>query len=368
MNTKRWNLKAVIAHADQTNDQTNDQTIEQSTFIQEAAEMIKQGEVVAFPTETVYGLGADATSTLAVQKIFEAKGRPNDNPLIIHISNINQLDGVADTSSLMAQQLMAHFWPGPLALVLPVIEGALSKAVTAGLNTVAVRMPDQPIALALIEASGCLIAAPSANRSGRPSPTKAEHVLEDLDGRIAGVLDGGSTGVGVESTVVELLENQVRILRPGGITTSQLKEVVDVIDDQQQEGPLNQEEAPRSPGMKYTHYAPKGLMTIVKGSSPDVLKKWIQQDIDIASLRGERTGILTYEPNAASYRADLVATCGRMNHPEEIAQQLYEVLRRFDQQKISYILAEACPREGLGDAIMNRLMKAAAYRLVELKM
>ncbi|MGQ3482061.1 L-threonylcarbamoyladenylate synthase, partial [Paenibacillus sp. TY11] len=231
--------------------------------IREAAVLLQAGETVAFPTETVYGLGADARSTKAVEAVFFAKGRPSDNPLIVHISDAAQLDGMVAEINDTARALMNTFWPGPLTLVLPVVPQTLSSRVTAGLDTVGVRMPDHPIALRLIAEAGCPLAAPSANRSGRPSPTLAQHVQEDLEGRIGGILDGGPTGVGLESTVVQAGDDgTVTILRPGGVTVEQLAAVARavVLDPALAATPGEDADspAPRSPGMKYTHYAPRG--------------------------------------------------------------------------------------------------------------
>jgi L-threonylcarbamoyladenylate synthase len=337
-------------------------TLSSDPQIQEAASLIKAGKTVAFPTETVYGIGCDARSGQAVEAVFAAKGRPNDNPLIVHVADMEQMDGVVDTSNEIARNLMERFWPGPLTVVLPVKPGAVSSAVTAGLNTLAVRMPDHPVALSLIRASGCLVAAPSANRSGRPSPTRAEHVTDDLDGLIDGIVDGGPTGIGLESTVIEIVGSHVHILRPGGITIEQLREVVPVVT-------LDSAlitEVPRSPGMKYTHYAPKGEMTVIKGSSQDKVSEWIQREIDAAAKRGERTGVLTYKEHAERYHADVVIPCGRWNHPEETAHELYHALRKFDQEVVGFILAEACTEEGVGLAVMNRLMKAAGHQVVQI--
>ena len=258
---------------------------ERSAAYEEAAMLLAAGKTVAFPTETVYGLGGDARSTTAVEAIFAAKGRPSDNPLIVHVADQRQVDELVKPYGETAAQLMAKFWPGPLTIVLPVREDAVSSRVTAGLDTVAVRMPDHPVALELIRASGCPIAAPSANRSGRPSPTRAEHVRADLDGRIAGIVDGGATGVGVESTVVAVNDDgSIQVLRPGGITPAMLREVspqvtIDPAVDPERgmlqaaasKGETQEAAAPRSPGMKYRHYAPKGVMQLVQGESAEAV-------------------------------------------------------------------------------------------------
>ncbi|QDY84482.1 threonylcarbamoyl-AMP synthase [Paenibacillus polymyxa] len=339
--------------------------------IREAALLLQAGETVAFPTETVYGLGADARSTKAVEAVFAAKGRPSDNPLIVHISDAAQLNGMVAEINDTARALMNAFWPGPLTLVLPVVPQALSSRVTAGLDTVGVRMPDHPIALRLIREAGCPLAAPSANRSGRPSPTLAQHVLEDLEGRIGGILDGGPTGVGLESTVVQVGDDgTVTILRPGGVTAEQLAAVARavVLDPALAATPGQDADslAPRSPGMKYTHYAPRGRLSVVQGPSSDEVTGWIRAALAEAATRGERTAVLAFDEHAADYAGERVYTLGRLDALHEAAQRLYGVLRRCDEDGVTYILAEACPPKGLGDAVMNRLLKAAGHRIIRL--
>lgn len=334
-------------------------------FLTEAGAMIAEGGTVAFPTETVYGLGADARSTKAVEAIFTAKGRPSDNPLIVHIAHIGQLDDLVEEVDPTSRRLMDAFWPGPLTLVLPVRSGAVSPRVTAGLATVAVRMPDHPIALSLIRAAGCPVAAPSANRSGRPSPTVAAHVYGDLDGRIGGIVDGGPTGVGLESTVVvvETEGDRIRVLRPGGVTVADLQHAVpgaEVIVELTAE----EAEAPRSPGMKYAHYAPQGRLTIVQGDK-ERAAAWVRDSLAEAKRMGERTGVLTVAEHTGLYEADLVIGCGSAGDMNAVAQELYAALRRFDQARITYILAEGYESsEGIGLAVMNRLNKAAGHRAV----
>lgn len=337
--------------------------------LQAAAACIRQGQTVAFPTETVYGLGADARSTVAVEAVFVAKGRPSDNPLIVHIAHRDQLDTLVTEVNETAEALMAAFWPGPLTLVLPVRSGAVSPRVTAGLDTVAVRMPDHPVALQLIAAAACPVAAPSANRSGRPSPTLASHVREDLDGRIGGIVDGGPTGVGVESTVVQVGDDgTVTILRPGGITAEQLSAVAARVATDPAllaEGADGVgSPAPRSPGMKYTHYAPAGALCVVEGP-PAAVAAWISAALAEAAQRGERTAVLAFAEHAEQYRADAVFSLGDASELEEAARRLYAALRNCDEQGATYIVAEACSREGLGAAVMNRLLKAAGNQLIQ---
>ncbi|WP_019635557.1 L-threonylcarbamoyladenylate synthase [Paenibacillus fonticola] len=338
--------------------------------IQEAAAVLASGGTVAFPTETVYGLGADARSTPAVEAIFAAKGRPSDNPLIVHIADMRQLDGLVTEVNETARRLMEAFWPGPLTLVLPAVPSAVSPRVTAGLSTVAVRMPAHEVALRLIAAAGCPVAAPSANRSGRPSPTLAQHVGEDLAGVIDGIVDGGPTGVGVESTVVEAgPDGTVTVLRPGGITAEQLARVAAggvKLDPALLEAAGAQLlPAPKSPGMKYTHYAPRGTLRIVRGAAVRKVAARIGAELDAASRRGEVTGVLAFDEHLPHYRADCVLSLGSIAALETAAHRLYGALRRFDERGVTYILAESCPEDGLGAAVMNRLLKAAGHDVID---
>ncbi|WP_150270614.1 L-threonylcarbamoyladenylate synthase [Paenibacillus tepidiphilus] len=353
-----------------------------------AARMLRGGGTVAFPTETVYGLGADARNTAAVEAVFAAKGRPSDNPLIVHIARRERLEELVSEVHPVAEALMEAFWPGPLTLVLPVRPGVLSPLVTAGLDTVGVRMPAHPLALALLREADCPVAAPSANRSGRPSPTLAAHVLEDLAGYIGGVLDGGAAGVGLESTVVQVQPGgTVAVLRPGGITAEQLAAVAgpgavdaapaalaDFAAGKSALPPAagaaagDSGPAPRAPGMKYTHYAPRGALGVVRGGSARQVADTAAGLLQAAKRRGETTGLLLFEEHRALYPAEpaaCVVSLGRLASPEEGARSLYAALRRFDEAGATYILAEACPETGLGAAIMNRLMKAAGGNVID---
>lgn len=339
--------------------------------LQEAGNVLASGGTVAFPTETVYGLGADARNTKAVEAIFAAKGRPSDNPLIVHIASMSQLEGLVTAVNETERRLMEAFWPGPLTVVLPVAPGAVSPRVTAGLSTVGVRMPAHDIALRLIAAAACPVAAPSANRSGRPSPTLASHVGEDLAGRIDGIVDGGPTGVGVESTVVEVdADGTVTVLRPGGVTVEQLARVASAgvrLDAALLEAEAGGEQnitAPRAPGMKYTHYAPRGAMRIVAGAAPERVAARIQAELDAAAERGETTGVLAFDEHLPLYRADCVQSLGSLATLETAAHRLYAALRRFDECGVTCILAESCPQDGLGGAVMNRLLKAAGNHVI----
>ncbi|NJJ39396.1 threonylcarbamoyl-AMP synthase [Paenibacillus sp. 7028] len=386
METKYWKLSSAEREAGRERNPADE------AAIAEAAELLKAGGTVAFPTETVYGLGADARNTEAVEAIFKAKGRPSDNPLIVHIADRTALGELVTEVPPVAAALMDAYWPGPLTVVLPLRAGVLSTRVTAGLDTVGVRMPDHPVALALLAAAECPVAAPSANRSGRPSPTLAGHVLDDLAGKIGGVLDGGAAGVGLESTVVQVQpDGSVAVLRPGGITAAQLAAVAGeaavtgVSAAPDFTPPLEAAEAldrpaapdaaagggspaPRAPGMKYAHYAPRGWLGVVRGSSPASEAKTAAGLLAAARGRGEKTGMLLFEEHLSLYpagAADCVVSLGPLASPETAARSLYAALRRFDEAGATYILAEACPETGLGSAIMNRLMKAAAGRVID---
>ncbi|MCL1631279.1 L-threonylcarbamoyladenylate synthase [Sporolactobacillus sp. CPB3-1] len=332
--------------------------LEHTPQIIAAAEKLIQGEIVAFPTETVYGLGGNAKVRESVHKIYEAKGRPSDNPLIVHVATDEQVRAICTEIHPIARKLMDTFWPGPLTLVLP-SRSEVSDSVTAGLSTVAVRMPSHPVARALILASNLPIAAPSANRSGHPSPTKAEHVFHDLDGRIAGILDGGETGVGLESTVVDCTTTPITILRPGGISKEQLIEAVGAVSDDP--GLTRSDQIPKAPGMKYKHYAPEAAMYLVPSGMERI------NELISADKNNERTiGVLTTEENRDSYPgADAVLVCGKRSDPESIAHHLFDVLRRFDQKKVDVIYSETFPEYGIGKAIMNRLSKAAGGRMID---
>ncbi|MBM7704067.1 L-threonylcarbamoyladenylate synthase [Metabacillus iocasae] len=324
--------------------------------IKEAAKLLKKGEVVAFPTETVYGLGGDATSDQAVDKIFLAKGRPSDNPLIVHIGYKEQLSSIVTHVPMKAEKLIEQFWPGPLTIILPKKAG-LSEKVTAGLSTVAVRMPAHPVALALLKEVNLPIAAPSANLSGKPSPTLAKHVINDLEGRISGVVDGGPTGVGLESTVLDCTGEVPVILRPGGVTKEQIEEVVGAVEVDQ--ALVDEKEAPKSPGMKYTHYAPDALLMIVEGS-----KSFLQAKIEEYQKEGKRVGVLTTMENQTFYQADVIKTCGTRANLVTVASQLYDTLRSFNECELDVILSESFPYDGVGQAIMNRLTKAAGHKII----
>ncbi|MEH7352184.1 L-threonylcarbamoyladenylate synthase [Neobacillus drentensis] len=345
MNTMVWKVDKYVDN------------LENNPQVVDAANFLRKNEVVAMPTETVYGLGGNAESDAAVAKIYAAKGRPGDNPLIIHIAEREQLTRFVAEVPVMAETLMDAFWPGPLTIILKKKEGVLSEKATAGLATVAVRMPDHPVALALLKTCGLPIAAPSANSSGKPSPTNAEHVLDDLNGKIAGVLDGGTTGVGVESTVVDCTETIPVILRPGGVTKEQLEAAVGEVHV---DAALTDEAArPKAPGMKYRHYAPNAPLFMVSGTA-----EFLQSLVEEKRSEGLKVGVLTTEENASVYQADLVLACGRRAELETVATGLYDTLRKFNQENVDVIFSEMFPNTGVGYAIMNRLQKAAGNKLI----
>lgn len=331
--------------------------LERNPQVVDAARFLRENEVVAIPTETVYGLGGNAESDTAVEKIYKAKGRPGDNPLIIHIAEKEQLNRFVAEIPAKAQILMDKFWPGPLTIIFKLKEGILSEKATAGLATVGVRMPAHPVALALLKTCGLPIAAPSANSSGKPSPTKADHVIDDLNGKIAGVLDGGSTGVGVESTVLDCTEEIPVILRPGGVTKEQLEDVIGkvVID----RALVDESAKPKAPGMKYRHYAPNAEMYLVSGS-----RGFLQQLVDEKRREGLQVGVLTTKEYQHDYKADVVLACGERADLESVAAALYDTLRRFNQLNVDVIFSEMFPGSGVGEAIMNRLQKAAGHKVI----
>lgn len=336
----------------------NVDNLEDYPQIAQAADLLMKNEVVAFPTETVYGLGGNAKSDEAIRKIFAAKGRPSDNPLIIHIAAESQLHEFVAEVPATAEKLMDHFWPGPLTIIFHYKKGSLSDGATAGLDTVGVRMPDHPVALAIIKKTGLPIAAPSANQSGRPSPTSALHVKEDLAGKIAAIVDGGTTGVGVESTVIDCTSEVPVILRPGGVTKEQLEAVIGEVGV---DPALTETSAkPKSPGMKYRHYAPDAPLFLVDGSREE-----LQEFINEGKKEGLKIGVLTTEENKDFYDADYIFACGERARLETVASLIYEALRSFNKADVDVIYSEMFPNEGVGRAIMNRLMKAAGQRVLK---
>lgn len=327
--------------------------------IRRAGLLLRRGGLVAFPTETVYGLGADAFNGRAVAAIFTAKGRPVDNPLIVHLARGEDIAQVAAGIPPVAEKLVRHFWPGPLTLVLPG-RGSLPREVTAGLDTVAVRVPDHPVALALIREAGVPVAAPSANASGRPSPTTAAHVLADLDGRIDALLDAGPCGLGVESTVLDLTGEVPLVLRPGGVTLRQLQEVAGpvALDPAAAGRGGNRGQKPRSPGLKYRHYAPRAPLLLLEGDRDKVLAE-LERLAREHARRGARVGLLCTREAASRFRDYIVQAPGRRGDVSSLARNLYGALRALDEAGVDVILAEGTGEEDLGLAVMNRLRRAA---------
>ena len=333
--------------------------------LKEACDILKANGLVAFPTETVYGLGGDALHPEASAKIYAAKGRPSDNPLIVHVADMESVYDIAKEVTDTAKKLADAFWPGPMTMIFRK-KDKVPYSTTGGLDTVAIRMPVHPIAMELIRQSGVYIAAPSANTSGRPSPTKAEHVIEDLSGRIDMIIDGGSVGIGLESTIVDVSGEVPVILRPGYITKSMLEEVVgEVRIDPAIVGKVMKKNiVAKAPGMKYRHYAPKGNMAIVEGDTDSVIKK-INELVQDKKEHGFRAAVIATEETKDRYECDIVRSIGSRKCEGSIAAGLYDILREMDHLGAEYIYAESFEEDKLGGAIMNRMVKAAAYNFIQ---
>lgn len=330
--------------------------------LKEASAVIRSGGLVAFPTETVYGLGGDATNPEASRKIYAAKGRPSDNPLIVHIADFSQLRNIVAEVPQEAEKLAEAFWPGPLTMILRKNE-VIPYETTGGLDTVAIRMPSHPMARAFLQDSGCMIAAPSANTSGRPSPTTAQHVWGDLHGKIEILLDGGPVGIGIESTIVDLSEERPMILRPGFITQEMLSAVLGDVGMDPGLASENSKQPPKAPGMRYRHYAPKADLTLVEGTMEEVISK-INALTREAQAMGKSVGVLATEENKDCYVADHVIVIGQRQDEAEIARHLFDVLRQFDDLQVDLIYSESFVAAGVGQAIMNRLLKAAGHKRI----
>ena len=330
----------------------------------EAARILREGGLVAFPTETVYGLGANALNEEAARKIYAVKGRPSDNPLIAHISCMEELPAIVREIPEAGRKLAERYWPGPLTMIFPKKE-IVPYGTTGGLDTVAVRMPSDKIANRLIRLSGVPVAAPSANTSGRPSPTRASHVIEDMDGKIDMIIDGGEVGIGVESTIVDVSGEIPTLLRPGAITIEMLRETLGRVDiDPAILGPVTKDIRPKAPGMKYRHYAPKADMVLVEGDMEKVVA-YINREAAQAEKAGKRVGIICTEESRGSYPEGLLEVIGSRQSEASVAHNLFAVLREFDERKVDYILSESFSTDRLGQAIMNRLCKAAGYHIVK---
>ncbi|PHV70215.1 threonylcarbamoyl-AMP synthase [Sporanaerobium hydrogeniformans] len=335
-----------------------------SEDLSQAAHILRAGGLVAVPTETVYGLAANAFDSQAVTHIFKAKGRPNDNPLIIHIASLHMLEDLVTEISPVAKQLIDAFWPGPLTLIFKA-SPKVPKAVTCGLDTVAIRFPSHPVIKELIKASGLPLAAPSANTSGKPSPTNARRVIEDLEGKIEAIIDGGECEVGLESTVVDTTCLPPTILRPGGITLEMLKEILpDVTVDPAILNSLKINELPKAPGMKYTHYSPNAEVIIIEGELNKVIPRMQHLCLE-AQKAGKRVGILATDETKALFKADVILSVGTMSQLSTIAAHLFETLRHFDDEKVDIIYSLSFPKSGMGGAIMNRLEKSAGHHIIK---
>lgn len=333
--------------------------------IKESGKVILEGGLVAFPTETVYGLGGDALNPDSSKKIYAAKGRPSDNPLIVHVAKWEDIARITKNIPDSAKLLADKFWPGPLTMIMNKSD-EVPYETTGGLDTVAIRMPVHKTALAFIEAAGGYVAAPSANISGRPSPTSSQYVIEDMDGRIDMIIDGGDVEIGLESTIVDLTGDVPTLLRPGYVTIEMLREVLGEVDIDKTIISGDSKEPPKAPGMKYRHYAPKGNLTIISGDSDDVVE-YINKATLAAVAEGAKVGVIATDETKAAYSADSVKSVGSRYDEASIAHMLFRILREFDDEQVAVIFSESFNMGGIGQAIMNRLLKAAGHQVVELK-
>ncbi len=337
---------------------------QQHKYYQEAAKKLLDGGLVAFPTETVYGIGANALVPEVVKKIYAAKGRPSDNPLIVHIGNANELEKYVSEIPEHAYPLMDAFWPGALTMIFKKND-CIPDLITGGLKTVAIRVPSHPVARKIIETSGLPIAAPSANISGKPSPTTAKHVIEDLSGRVDMIVDGGDANIGLESTVLDLTGERPMILRPGGVTKAMIEAVIGPIDVDAHMLSLEKKEVPKSPGMKYRHYAPKGHLKVFSGHSDHVIQH-INKLVQEAKEAKLITGVIATQEEAHLYDADHIRVIGSMKKPEEIAANLFKVLRDMDDLGVEAIFSTSFDETDIGVATMNRLLKASGNQKIEI--
>lgn len=334
-------------------------------LIEDAAKIIKNSGLVAFPTETVYGLGANGLDENAIKKIFIAKGRPQDNPLILHVSSMEEVEELVEEIPEISRLCMERFWPGPLTILFKK-SSKVPELITAGLDTVGIRMPEHSIALELIKTSKTPIAAPSANISGRPSPTSAKHVIQDLKGKVDMIIDGGTTGIGLESTVLDLSGHTPLILRPGGITVEDLRKIIPNIEVDS--AIINEEEnlIPKSPGQKYKHYAPKAEMMVFNGEIHRIVDNIIAKTKEYQE-NGKKIGILCSKETIKFYQDigdTVIISMGSRERLETIAHNLFNTLRLFDEENVDIILGEGVGYSDLGMAIMNRMMKASSGRII----
>ena len=326
-----------------------------------AGDIIRKGGLVAFPTETVYGLGGDALNPDSSKKIYAAKGRPSDNPLIVHVYRFEDVEAIVSEIPEAARKLADAFWPGPLTMIMNKND-KVPYETTGGLDTVAIRMPNNKIALELIEKSGGFIAAPSANTSGRPSPTVARYCIEDLDGKIEMIIDGGQVGIGLESTIVDLTSEVPMILRPGYITADMLKDVLGEITIDRTIIDSSSTQKPKAPGMKYRHYAPKGELMIVQGAQKAVVDYINEMTLEARNI-GKRVGVIGTDATKALYTADVVKSVGDRADETTVAHELFKVLREFDDENVDVMFSESFDDSGIGQAIMNRLLRAAGHNV-----
>lgn len=333
--------------------------------LEETGAIIKAGGLVAFPTETVYGLGGDALNPASSKKIYAAKGRPSDNPLIVHIADMEALPPIVAEIPEQAKRLAEVFWPGPLTMIFRKSD-LVPHETTGGLDTVAVRMPVHKVAREFIRAAGGYVAAPSANLSGRPSPTVAKYVAEDMDGRIEMIIDGGDVEIGLESTIVDMTVEEPMILRPGYITKEMLEEVLETVEEDCTLMRADSGQAPKAPGMKYRHYAPKGDLTIVAGEALKVID-YINEQTTQAAAGGKKVGVIGTDATIGQYHAQVCKSAGNREQDSTIAKELYRILREFDDEKVEVIYSESFSTQGLGQAIMNRLLKAAGHKVITLE-
>ncbi len=332
-------------------------------LLERAGRILKKGGLVAFPTETVYGLGGDALNESSSAKIYEAKGRPSDNPLIVHIADMEALPLLVKEIPKEAYLLAEKYWPGPLTMIFKKSQ-EVPYTTTGGLETVAVRMPAHKTAQELIRAAGGYVAAPSANRSGRPSPTVADYVIEDLNGYVDMIIDGGEVNIGLESTIIDLSGDKPMILRPGYITEAMLLEVLESVTTDRTILDGNSKEAPKAPGMKYRHYAPKGSLTIVEGNRNEVIA-YMNEQIIALQAEGIKTGVIATDETRESYAGDVIKSVGSRHDEAIIARRLFRVLREFDDEGVQEIFSESFDSQGIGQAIMNRLLKAAGHHVIQ---
>lgn len=344
---------------------TVDSKAPKKEVIEQAAQILKNGGLVAFPTETVYGLGANGLDAQACKKIYEAKGRPSDNPLILHIAQKEALYDIVKNVPEKAEKLINAFWSGPLTMIFEK-KDCVPNEVTGGHSTVAVRFPSHKVAQEIIKATGLPIAAPSANSSGKPSPTKASHVIFDLDGKIDMIVDGGNAEFGLESTILDVSGEIPVLLRPGAITKEMIESVIGKIEiDPTILAKPSDDIVPKAPGMKYTHYSPKADVILVQGSNLDIVKQKIKQLVKNDLQLGKRVGILATNQTKYDYDCGVVLSLGDRENLEEIGSHLFQHLRKFDFLGVEIVYSETVPEIGEGLAIMNRLKKAAGYKIIE---